>query len=196
MSLTNGYHDLPPGKVAAVVTYLEMTEAPGVEFPRDVRFTIERVWRPELDWYRGLFRRIGEEWLWFGHLVMPDAELVRTLHDPLVEVYAMRAGAIDLGLAVLDARTPPDVELMYFGVVPEAVGQGAGRYLMQQAIGFAFARAPRRFWLHTCSNDHPRALEFYRRAGFRPYKRAVEIADDPRLKGHLPLDAGPGVPVL
>lgn len=196
MALPNGYHDLPPGKIAAVVTYLEMTEAPLDEVARDVRFTVERVWSPELAWYRALFRRIGEEWLWFGHLKLTDAELWKVLHDPLVEVYALRTGAFDLGMAVLDARTPPDVELMYFGVVREALGQGAGKYLLREAIGRAFARSPRRFWLHTCTNDHPRALEFYRRMGFRAYKRGIEIADDPRLKGILPEDAGPGVPLL
>lgn len=52
MSLPNGYHDVVPGKIAAVVTYLEMTEQPAAEFPPEARFSVQRVWPPELAWYR------------------------------------------------------------------------------------------------------------------------------------------------
>jgi len=48
--------------------------------------------------------------------------------------------------------------------------------------------------LHTCSLDHPRAVAFYLGAGLRPYKRAIEVADDPRRD--LPPDAAPQVPVI
>ncbi|MFL5217644.1 MAG: GNAT family N-acetyltransferase, partial [Microvirga sp.] len=53
-----------------------------------------------------------------------------------------------------------------------------------------------RLWVHTCSLDHPRAVAFYLGAGFRPYKRAIEVADDPRLTGDLPRDAEPQVPLI
>jgi len=67
----------------------------------------------------------------------------------------------------MDRRAAPDIELAYFGLTPETVGQGAGRWLMARAIELAFAHRPRRFWVHTCSLDHPGALNFYRRAGFQ-----------------------------
>lgn len=191
MSLSNGYHDLPPGKIASVVTYLEMTAAtPAIG---DLCFSVTRIKNPDLGWYRTLFRRIGDPWLWFGHAVMEDAELAALLGDPGIEVYALSG---DRGLMVLDRRVEGEVELLYFGLVPEAVGTGAGKQFLEAGIQRAFSKPIRRFWLHTCSNDHPRALGFYLRAGFRPYKRAVEIADDPRLQGWLPRTAGPHVPIL
>jgi hypothetical protein len=67
---------------------------------------------------------------------------------------------------------------------------------MNEAVRRAFAAPIGRLWVHTCSLDHPRALGFYLRSGFKPYKRAVEIADDPRLKGYLPLAAAPQMPPL
>ena len=88
------------------------------------------------------------------------------------------------------------MELAYFGVVPEAVGTGAGRWLMDRAVELAFAKRPRRFWVHTCTLDHPAALGFYLRSGFQPYGRAVEIADDPRLAGALPRAAAPSIPLI
>ena len=72
----NGYYDLPPGKIASLVTYLEMTEPPAPRaLPDGPGLALRRVERPKLDWYRDLFRRIGTDWLWFGRLVMPDAEV-------------------------------------------------------------------------------------------------------------------------
>ena len=67
---------------------------------------------------------------------------------------------------------------------------------METAAKRAFARPLRRFWVHTCTFDHPSAVDFYRRAGFAPYRRAVEIADDPRLSGLLARSAAPHVPMI
>ena len=54
----------------------------------------------------------------------------------------------------------------------------------------------RRFWVHTCTGDSPQAIGFYTSCGFTPYKRAIEVADDPRLSGLLGRDKAPHVPVL
>jgi ribosomal protein S18 acetylase RimI-like enzyme len=50
--------------------------------------------------------------------------------------------------------------------------------------------------VHSCTLDSPQALGFYRRAGFVPYAREVEIFADPRIAGVLPRDAAPHVPLL
>jgi GNAT superfamily N-acetyltransferase len=193
----NGYYDLPPGKIAAVVTYLEMTTPPAAQpSPEQPNLSLRRVERPDLAWYRDLYRRIGTDWLWFSRLVMPDDEVQATIADPLVEVYALTVDGRDQGLLELDRREPPDIELAYLGLTPDTVGQGAGRWLMARAIERAFAHRPRRFWVHTCSLDHPAALGFYRRAGFRPYCRAVEVADDPRLIGLAPRDSAAWLPLI
>jgi hypothetical protein len=67
---------------------------------------------------------------------------------------------------------------------------------MSKAIDLVWSHPIRRFWLHTCTLDHPRALPFYLRAGFTAYKREIEIADDPRLTGALRRDATPDVPII
>ena len=189
-----GVTDLPPGKIAEVVTYLEMLAAPERPEPPAGGFTLERF--SDVTRYRALFRRVGEQWLWMSRLVVPEAALRTILDDPAVEAFALRSGGEDIGILELDFRQAEECELAYFGVVPEAIGTGAGRFLMTEAVTRAWARPIRRFWVHTCTHDHPRALAFYQRAGFRAYKRAIEIADDPRLTGHLPREAAPDVPVI
>ena len=193
----NGYYDLPPGKIASLVTYLEMTEPPAPRpSPDRPDLALRRVERPDLEWYRALFRRIGTDWLWFGRLVMPDDEVRAIIGHQGVEVYALTRHGRDEGLLELDRREGPDIELAYFGITPELTGQGAGRWLMHRALELAWRRRPRRFWVHTCTLDHPGALAFYIRSGFSPYRRAVEIADDPRLLGLAPRDSARWLPLI
>jgi GNAT superfamily N-acetyltransferase len=190
-----GYADLPPGKIAAVVTFLEMRERPLRPVTPAGPFGLTPI-GDDTDRYRALFRRVGAPWLWFSRLVMPEPELRAILDDPAVEPLALRAGDADIGLLELDFRHAGACEIAFLGIAPEAIGTGAGRFLIETAIERAWARPIARLWVHTCSLDHPRAVAFYRGAGFRPYKRAIEVADDPRLTGDLPRDAAPQVPLI
>jgi len=192
----DGYTDLPSGKIAAVVTYLEMRSSP-VALPTEGRedWSLQPI-STDLARYRTLYRRVGEPWLWFSRMTMPDEELAAILDDPRVEAYALSDGKGDIGLLELDFRPEGEAELAFLGLVPGAIGKGAGRFLVSEAIRRAFARPIDRFFVHTCSLDHPGALAFYMRSGFTPYRRAIEVADDPRLRGGLPRDCAPQVPVL
>ena len=89
-----------------------------------------------------------------------------------------------------------ECELSLFGVAPSLITTGAGRRLMNHAIEIAWSHPIERFWLHTCTLDHPHALAFYRRSGFEVFKREIEIYDDPRVLGITPRDAAPHVPIL
>jgi GNAT superfamily N-acetyltransferase len=84
---------------------------------------------------------------------------------------------VPAGLAELDRRDPPDIELAYFGVLPEFISQGLGRFLLDWAIRHAWRQRPARFWVHTCDLDHPRALPLYQKAGFRIYDRQMTVAN-------------------
>ncbi len=193
----NGYTDIPGGKIASVVTYLEMTEKPALRPVGLPETALLRMDEPEIDWYRDLFRRIGTDWLWFARLAMPDDEMARILNDPHVEVYVVARQGCQKGLLELDFRDPENVELAYFGLVPEAIGGGLGRWLMNKAIEIVWDRPEtRRLFVHTCTLDGPMALDFYRKSGFLPYRRAIEIVDDPRLSGTLPRTAAPHHPII
>lgn len=195
--LTDGYHDVPPGKVAAVVTELEMrAPAPLRGRPAPDGVALRPVPSPDLDWYRALFAHVGHDWLWFSRLRMTDDQLSAILTDPLVEVFAVEKDGQPQGLLELDFRTEGECELAYFGLGPALVGSGTGAWLMDQAITRAWARPIQRFHVHTCTLDHPSALGFYMRSGFTPTKRMVEIADDPRLTGVIPETRAPQIPVL
>lgn len=194
--LPDGLFDVEPGKLACVVTSLQMLQRPeGTPFHRgDVG--LWRVRDPRPDWYRSLFHRVGADWLWWSRLQMSDEALARVIGDPNVEVYAVSRDGTDHGLLELDFRVPDSCELAFFGLAEPLLGQGIGRWLMAQAIERAWVRPIRRFWVHTCTLDHPAALPFYLRSGFVPFRRQVEVADDPRRVGIFPPSAAPDIPLL
>jgi GNAT superfamily N-acetyltransferase len=194
---SDGYTELPAGKLAAIVTSLEMfgRPAPRPE-PAPAPWQVRRLERAEPAVFRDLFRRIGQDWLWSSRLALSDAALAAIIHHPAVEVRTLHAGGADQGLLELDFRQPDVCELTFFGVTPALVGIGAARWLMNRTLEIVWSRPIRRFWVHTCTLDHPAALPFYIRTGFRPFRRHVHIEDDPRLTGVLPHTAAPQVPVI
>ncbi len=185
---------LPVGQLAAVVTYLEMTEPPSAPVPPG-SLQLRRI-KPSLDDYRALFRKIGAPWLWFSRLQLSDIDLEAIIHHPEVHLYEVAAVEAVVGMLELDFRQTGECELAFVGLVPELSGQGHGRWLLAHAVSLAWRDDVRRVHVHTCTLDHPAALAAYRRAGFTPYKRAVERFTDPRLTGDLPVDAAPQLPLL
>ena len=190
------YDALPNGQLAAVVTYLEMLAPPSIEV-RPSPLSLKRIQSPDPEPYRVLFRLVGSPWLWFSRLDMDDAKLASIIQDPKVELYAIVDGADrEVGMLELDFREPEECELSFIGLVPEFSGKGHGRWLLAEAVSRAWRPGIKRVHVHTCSLDHPAALAAYRRAGFTPYKRAIERFPDPRLAGILPTDCAPQIPLL
>jgi GNAT superfamily N-acetyltransferase len=196
MILPDGYSDVPAGKIAAVVTHLEMTARPAPRPDPSGAWSLRLVDVPALDWFRDLYRRVGEQWLWISRIRMADVELAAIVQSPLVEIYALAREGRGEGLLELDFREPGQCEIVSFGVTEKLVGTGAGRWLMNRAMEIAWSRPVDRVWLHTCSFDHPAALAFYQRSGFRPFRRQVEVVDDPRLDGTVPRGVARHVPVI
>lgn len=189
--------EVAPHQIATIVTSLEMRERPKPAPTPPSPLRLVRWQKPDADKYRVLFRRIGEPWLWFSRLAMAEGELLRIIHDDAVEIYAvLDPKGIEIGMIELDFRHPPHCELAYFGLVPELAGQKHGRWMMAHANMLAWRKGVTRFWVHTCTLDHPSALGFYRKSGFMPYRRQVEIFDDPRLGGLVARDAAPQIPLL
>src|SRR4051812_46290149 len=99
MRLPNGQYDLAPGTIAAIVTWLEMRAPPPRRpDPPDAPYALRHVGHPDLAWFRDLFRRIGEDWLWVSRLMLSDAKLAEVIHDPNLEVHALEVNGRAEGL--------------------------------------------------------------------------------------------------
>ena len=189
------YEPLADGELAAVVTYLEM-RAPAEPVVPSSSLSLRRVEVPQPEHYRELFRLIGAPWLWFSRLIMDDSHLASIIQHPKVELHSVVQEEREVGMIELDFREPHECELSFIDLIPELSGKGHGKWLLAEAVKRAWREGVDRVHVHTCSLDHPAALSAYRRAGFTPYKRAIERFPDPRLLGVLPRDCAPQIPLL
>jgi len=191
------YEAVAGGEIAAVVTYLQMSSPPQQHAIPSSPLSLKHVEVPQPEHYRELFRLIGGPWLWFSRLLLDDAHLAEIIQHPKVDLYSvLDDGAREVGMIELDFREPHECELAFIGLLPELSGKGHGRWLLAEAVKRAWREGVDRVHVHTCSLDHPAALAAYRRAGFTPFKRAIERFPDPRLSGILPKDCAPQVPLI
>jgi ribosomal protein S18 acetylase RimI-like enzyme len=197
LELPNGSYTLPPGKLANIAHRLEMRQPPNRHlkpWPNDLH--LEAITAQNLAAYREVFRTVGQDFLWFSRLLMEDEKLLAILSNPNTHSFTLKRGATTIGILELSFRDLPDCELSFFGLIALEIGTGLGQVLIDEAIRRSFEKPISRLWLSTCSLDHPRALSFYQKAGFKPYARILEIHDDPRLQNHLPLNAATHIPLL
>lgn len=187
--------DVPKGHVATIITHLEMGEKPALP-ATESSLTLESWPNPLVAEYCALFRKVGEPWLWISRLLMDADELKPILDDPAVEISIVRDGQEPVGFIELDFRVAGQCEIAFFGLVPAMNGKGHGRWMMNQALELAWRENIERVWLHTCTQDSPRALPFYQQCGFRIFRQQIDMMSDPRLSGHLPETAAPHVPIF
>jgi GNAT superfamily N-acetyltransferase len=177
----------PADRVAVMVTFMQMAvppPRPPPEFPEGVMLTRQQLCVPA---YRKLYHEIGSPWLWWLREVMPDPLLAGHLASPAVSTHVLTAGDKSTGFFEIDRSNWPDVNLNYFGLVPEMIGHGLGKPLLRAAINeVAQITTPgraRRITVNTCTADHPRALSNYLDAGFVELRRLREVWDIPRRLG-------------
>lgn len=153
--------------------YLEMRGSPKYALEPIKDAIVLRAVNIPVSFYRFLFKAVGERWLWILRALMKDEELKEITHDPIVEIYVLYVQGAPAGFAELDRRIPGEIELVYFGLLPEYFGRGLGKYFIRWTIVKAWESVPQRLWLHTCEFDHPAALPNYLKAGFVQYDEKI-----------------------
>jgi GNAT superfamily N-acetyltransferase len=174
--------------IADTVTYLEMFERPPpVPAPPPLgKLALMRAEACTVAFYRFLYETVGTPWVWFERRTWSDEALAAELAKPTTEIFVLYAGGVPAGYFELDAAQPHETLLAYFGLAPDFIGRRLGPFLLNAAIENAWSRPIERFWVHTCTFDHPRALPLYQRAGFTVYARRAATFQDPRERGILP----------
>jgi len=161
---------IPAGtEVRYRITYLSMDQNPGLappSFPAGYR--LDHAPNAPAWYFLSLYRAVGQDWEWQDRLLQSDERVRAFAEHPAVEIWTLQARGFPQGFYMLDFRTKSDCDLAYFGLVPEAVGGGLGKALLQSAIAEAWSRDIDRMTVNTCTLDHPRALGLYQAMGFHP----------------------------
>lgn len=114
---------------------------------------------------RTCYALVGREWHWTDRLAFDDAAWQELLDREQGEVWVARDGDAIAGYFQL-ARRDRDVEIHYFGLAPDRIGEGLGGWLLTRAVERAWSAGARRVTLNTCSLDGPAALPNYLARGF------------------------------
>ena len=124
--------------------------------------------------YLALYRAVGTPLQWDERLRLAAAELRQLLTDLATHLYILRRDGEVVGLCEFVGVGGADIELTNFGLVSAAQGRRLGPFLLHHALCAVWRDRPKRIWIHTDTNDHPKAIETYQRAGFRIYDQRME----------------------
>ena len=197
MILPDGYSDVPAGKIAAVVTHLEMTARPALRPDPPGAWTLApgRDSRSRL-----VSRSLSPRRRGMAVVFAAADDGCRTRRD-----HPLAAGGSVCAGAGRPRRRPAGAGFsrsrpMRTGVLRRhrKTDRQRRRALADEpragAGVVAAGRAGLGAYLHAAIIR--RAVAFYQRSGFRPFRRQVEIADDPRLDGTVPRSAARHVPII
>jgi GNAT superfamily N-acetyltransferase len=132
-----------------------------------------------VDLYRRMYAEVGHPWHWHDRDTWPDDLLTAQLDKPGVRVFRLEQGDAFLGYAELERHVGGAVEIVYFGLVPDAIGVGLGKGFLTAVVDEAFGMGASHVWLHTCTLDHPQARRAYEARGFVAYLQETYETDIP-----------------
>ena len=156
--------------LAETITYLEMNSREELQ-PSASVVKVCRRYERDAGFSRSLYADVGGEYNWIERSNWTDGQWLERLAQSNVETWlAYHAGDV-AGFFELEMQDGGNVEIVYFGLLPQSVGRGLGGAMLTAAVQRAWDMGASRVWLHTSSLDHPHALPNYRARGFRVYKR-------------------------
>lgn len=118
-----------------------------------------------------LYTRVGPQWEWTDRLNWSEDDWHCYVHRQALNTYIGEFHGQLAGYFELESQPHGNVEIAYFGLLPEFIGQGLGGPLLSAAIERAWKLPDtRRVWVHTCSRDHKHALDNYLKRGFKVFK--------------------------
>jgi GNAT superfamily N-acetyltransferase len=164
-----------------VTHHLEMTDPAQLVPARGARveFSLVRVEIPCPPLNRFLYAAVGGDWYWIDRLTWTHAQWQSYLDRNDLETWVAYVRGAPAGYFELEAQAEGNVEIAYFGLLAQFIGQGLGGALLTAAIERAWEMGARRVWVHTCSLDHPSALPAYQARGFRVFDVVTHEQDLP-----------------
>lgn len=154
-------HDLRPKRVEHDGLEIRQAEVPSPEFNRF------------------LYTAVGGDWHWIDRLNWTYDQWLESAGRPELETWVAHISGTPAGYFELEQQSEGDIEIVHFGLLPQFIGKGLGGHLLTVATERAWQMGASRVWVHTCTLDHPGALDNYRARGFRVFREETQPKDLP-----------------
>ena len=134
-------------------------------------FTLSEVEKNNFDLNKFFYKQIGKKHQWVDRLIWQDKNWIEYVSNKNLKTFILQKNNDFVGYFEL-LFNKNDCEIAYFGILEEFIGKGYGGFLLSEAIRIGFKNA-NRIWVHTCSLDHPNAIENYKSRGMKVFKTEV-----------------------
>ena len=167
-------------EIEVTTTELEML-SPGEFRPKtltrnDVRVKKVEIPTPVINHF--FFVNVGRPWKWYSRLKWTLADWKALVGKETTSTWIGYVQGSPFGYIELDQQAE-NVEVAFFGLLPQYIGMGLGGYLLSEAIRLAWELTPQRVWVHTCTHDHKYALNNYLARGFAICKKETAMEQVP-----------------
>tara|TARA_B100000945_G_scaffold65170_1_gene48693 strand:+ start:33 stop:536 length:504 start_codon:yes stop_codon:yes gene_type:complete len=153
--------------------YLEINsieELKTKEIPSD-NFFLKEADKDKFDLNKFFYKQIGKKHEWIDRLIWQDKNWMDYTSDKNLKTFVLQNNNDLIGYFEL-IFNGNDCEIAYFGILEEYIGKGYGGFLLSEALRIGFKNS-KRIWVHTCSLDHPNAIENYKSRGMKIFKTEI-----------------------
>jgi len=136
------------------------------------KFLVKKI-KPDFQLNKFFYKQVGKKYRWKDRLSWTDEFWIKYISNQNLETYVISENDELVGFfELLYNPELKETEISYFGLLEEYIGKGYGGFLLSEAIRLGFTNS-RRIWVHTCSLDHPNALENYKSRGMKIFKTEI-----------------------
>ena len=153
--------------------YLEINSINELKAKRTLSddFTLSEAEKSKFDLNKFFYKQIGKKHQWEDRLIWQDKNWIEYVSNKNLKTFILQKNNDFVGYFEL-LFNKNECEIAYFGILEEFIGKGYGGFLLSEAIRIGFKNA-NRIWVHTCSLDHPNAIENYKSRGMKVFKTEI-----------------------
>ena len=153
--------------------YLEIKSIKNLKtkFMPSNNFTIKEAGKKNFDLNKFFYKQIGRKHQWVDRLIWQDKNWMDYVSNKNLKTFILQKNDEYVGYFELIFHKK-ECEIAYFGILEEYIGRGYGGFLLSEALKIGFKNA-NRIWVHTCTLDHPNALENYKSRGMKVFKTEI-----------------------
>ena len=145
---------------------LNQTDSPNQDL------NLEKVNPPNIELNKFFYKNIGKNHRWVDRLDWDNLKWISYLENKNVNTYILKLNNDLVGyFETIQDLSTKSIEIGYFGILDDYIGNKFGSYLLSEAIKICFQLKPKKVWVHTCSLDHKHALSNYLNRGLKIFKK-------------------------